>query len=58
MIELKLLLTEDEAKVLENAMLNYATRLDRIIKEDASPAYAHEQANLHQATVKYLAAVA
>lgn len=58
MIELKLLLTEDEAKVLENAMLNYASRLERIRKEDASPAYVHESEHLHQLSSKYLAAVA
>lgn len=58
MIELKLLLTEAEAKVLENAMLNYAARLERIRKEDASPAYVHESESLHGVTVKYLAAVA
>jgi hypothetical protein len=58
MIELKLLLTQDEAKALEYAMLNYAVRLERLRKEDASPVYEREQADLHQAAMKYLAAVA
>jgi hypothetical protein len=58
MIELKLLLTEDEARVLENAMLNYAARLERIQKEDASPAHAHEAQVLAYVSTKYIAAVA
>lgn len=58
MIELKLLLTEEEAKVLENAMLNYAIRLDKIRKQEDTTALAHEAHTLTSVTEKYLEKVA
>lgn len=58
MIEVTLLLTEAEAKVLENAILNYAVRLQHVRQRDASPAYATETKVLEDVTLKYLAQVA
>lgn len=58
MIELKLLLTDEEAKVLENAILNYAVRLQHVRAKDPSPCYAVEAKVLEGVTEKYLEQVA
>ena len=58
MIEVNLLLTDEEAQVLERAILNYATRLEYVTKSDTSAVHVRETRVLVDVTHKYLAAVA
>lgn len=58
MIELRLLLTEDEAHELEAALHIDASHIERIRKTDPSPMFVERSRALESLTVKYLAAVA
>lgn len=53
----RMLLTPDEQKVVEAALLTHATHLDCLMKKDASPHIAAQQKVLESAATKFLEAL-